>query len=603
MILRLTALGCVLAALLLSEGQTKTCLPAFPGAEGAGACASGGRGGSVYVVTNLNADGPGSLADAVSRPNRIVIFAVSGTIDLTRKKGKHSGSIQIAQPNITVEGQSAPGEGICIRGGSIQVAAGNVILRYLRVRRGFVASGNSGDAIDIKGQFSNVIVDHVSTSWATDENLTLTNANNVTAQYSIAAEGLDYYNPEQSPFRHSEGSLFGSQTPGGHMTIHHTIYAHNRLRSPRTTGHSGPGAPPVLDFHNNVVYDGKEYTSHTGSQAVYLNWTNNYYKDGPSTGIEGAEVKQVIFTFMKAPESRMYLNGNYVYGSPERTANNWRAVVYHSEGQNEKIMRVDKPFDGPPVTKQSAVEAFETVLANAGATLPGRDAVDARIVRDIREGTGAVINFETDIREPGRWQTYHSLPAPADSDGDGIPDYWEEQFGLRKNSADDATHDPDGDGYTNIEEFLNNTDPRGGTTPIVYVSAIGSRAYRQDGKPGEIRFTRTGDTGQALEVRYTLSGAERRITMPRGAASAAIAVPAGTEDVVVARIAADPAYHIGCPMQALVAVENSASPIPVKLADLDPEGAPTEAARKRGEEQMKEHKVWKAEKLKARGDK
>lgn len=248
MILRLIALAGVILALLLAEEHAKHCLPSFPGAEGAGACASGGRGGSVYRVINLNADGPGSLADAVSRPNRIVVFAVSGTIDLTRKNGKHSGALQIAQPNITVAGQSAPGEGICIRGGSIHVAAGNVILRHLRVRRGYVASGSSGDSVDIKGQFENVIVDHISTSWATDENLTLTNATNVTAQYCIAAEGLDYYNPEQSPFRHSEGSLFGSHTPGGHMTIHHTIYAHNRLRNPRTTGHSGPGAPPVLSF-------------------------------------------------------------------------------------------------------------------------------------------------------------------------------------------------------------------------------------------------------------------------------------------------------------------------------------------------------------------
>jgi hypothetical protein len=388
------------------------------------------------------------------------------------------------------------------------------------------------------------------------------------------------------------------------MTIHHTLYAHNRLRNPRTTGHSGPGAPPVLDFHNNVVYDAKEYTSHTGSQAVHLNWTNNYYKDGPSTGIEGGEVKHVIFTFMKSPQSRMYLEGNFVDGSPERTANNWRAVVYHSDGQNEKTMRVDKPFEAPPVAKQTALEAFETVLENAGATLPGRDAVDARIVRDTREGTGAVINFETDIPEPGRWQQYHSLAASADSDGDGIPDYWEEQFGLNKNSAADAMRDSDGDGYANIEEFLNNTDPRGGSVPIVYVSASGSRAYRQDGKAGEFRFTRTGDTAQALEVRYALTGGgERKIVIPRGAASAVIAVPPGKEDIVVARIVAQSAYHIGCPMQAVVAVANSASPVPVRLADLDPEGAPTEAARKRGEEQMKEHKVWKAEKLKARGDK
>src|SRR5436189_1080677 len=139
---------------------------AFPGAEGAAAYATGGRGGSVYRVTNLNADGPGSLADAVSQPNRIVVFAVSGTIDLTRTKGKHSGSIQIAQPNITIAGQSSPGEGICIRGGGIHVAAGNVIVRYMRVRRGFIASGNSGDSVTIKGQLENVILDHVSTSWA-----------------------------------------------------------------------------------------------------------------------------------------------------------------------------------------------------------------------------------------------------------------------------------------------------------------------------------------------------------------------------------------------------------------------------------------------------
>src|SRR6185369_5975909 len=114
-------------------------------------------------------------------------------------------------------------------------------------------------------------------------------------------------------------------------------------------------------------------------------------------------------------------------------------------------------------TKQSAQAAYEDVLVNAGATLPARDAVDARIIRDIREGTGAVINFEADIPEPGRWQTYHSLPAPADSDGDGIPDYWEEQFGLNKKSAADAIQDSDGDGYTNIEEYLNNTDPKGGS--------------------------------------------------------------------------------------------------------------------------------------------
>ena len=596
MILRRPACVCAALALALAllAASAPHRLPAFPGAEGAGAFATGGRGGSVYRVTNLNPDGPGSLADAVSRPNRIIVFTVSGTIDLTRGSGKHAVSIKIAQPNITIEGQSAPGEGICIKGGGIHVGAGNVIIRYLRVRRGFIAKGSSGDAIDIKGDFENVIVDHVSASWSTDETITLTHANNVTAQYSIAAEGLDYYNPEQSPFRHSEGSLFGTQTPGGHMTVHHMIYAHNRLRNPRTTGHDGAGMPPILEARNNVIYDAKEYTSHTGSQPVYLNWINNYYKDGPSTGIEGGEVKQVIFTFMKSPLSRMYLSGNYVDGSPERTANNWLAVVYRNEGQTEGAIRVDKPFDAPAVTTQPALAAYETVLAEAGCTLPSRDAVDARIVRDIREGTGAVVNFETDIPEPGRWQTYHSLPAPRDSDGDGIPDYWEEQFGLDKANPADAMLDSDGDGYSNIEKFLNNTDPRGGSTPIVYISASGSRAYRQDGHAGELRFSRTGATDQALDVRYTVSGSPPRIiTIPPGARYATLPVPPAKEDLVIATLQQDAAYHIGCPISALVAVESGSTPPPVKLADLDPDGAPTAADQKRGAEQMKEHKEFK----------
>src|SRR5579862_6333042 len=159
MILRFAAVVCSTLGLALLIASDDARLPAFPGAEGAGAYATGGRGGSVYRVTNLNAEGPGSLADAVSRPNRIVVFTVSGIIDITRKEGKHAGSIKIMQPNITIEGQSAPGEGICIRGGSIHVGAGNVIIRYLRVRRGYVTKGSSGDSIDIKGDFENVIVD------------------------------------------------------------------------------------------------------------------------------------------------------------------------------------------------------------------------------------------------------------------------------------------------------------------------------------------------------------------------------------------------------------------------------------------------------------
>jgi hypothetical protein len=582
--------------LLLTAGRAAAPVPAFPGAEGAGAYATGGRHGTVYRVTNLNTRGPGSLADAVSQPNRIIVFTVSGIIDLSAS-GKRKASIEIAQPNITIAGQTAPGDGICIKGGALRISAGNVIVRYLRIRRGFNSIGDTGDALDIKGSFEDVIVDHVSTSWATDENLTLTNANRVTAQYSIAAEGLDYFNPNQSPNRHSEGSLFGSQAPGGTMTIHHSIYAHNRLRNPRTTG--GGATPPLLDFRNNVIYDWKELASHTGSQAVSLNLVNNYYLDGPSTGIDGHDAKGVIFTFMSDEPHRLYAAGNVVAGDEARTADNWSAIRYHrplAPAKNSKIklarnvVRASAPLQTPPVTTQTAAEAFETVLESAGATLPARDVVDLRIIRDIRARTGAVINFETDIPEPGRWPVYHSLPAPLDTDGDGIPDYWEDQFGLDKHSAADAMRDSGQDGYANIEKFLNNIDPRGGALPIVFVSVPVSRAYRQGGEAGEFQFNRTGSVAEQLEVRFTLGGSPRSVTITAGRTSARVTVLPAEQEMVVATIQPAAGYHVGCPVSALVVVENGSPPAPVDLARVDPRGGVSDNVRKRGEANLEAHK-------------
>ncbi len=562
-------------------------IPAFPGAEGAGAQASGGRAGSVYRVTNLNTSGPGSFADAVSRPNRIIVFTVSGTIDLGTG-GKSKRALVIAQPNLTIEGQTAPGEGICIRGGSLRIAASNVIVRHLRIRRGSNTLGDMGDAINVKGDLENVILDHVSTSWATDENLTLTVANRVTAQYSIAAEGLDYFNPNQSPNRHSEGSLFGSQTPGGAMTIHHSLYAHNRLRNPRTTGGGSP--PPHLDFRNNVIYDWKEFASHTGNEAVELNLVNNYYKPGPSTGVEGGPAAHTIFTFMSPEAHRLYAAGNVLHGDPTRSVDNWQAIGYAHKGKPAEGLRSDSPVLTPAVTTSSALEAFETVLAEAGATLPARDAVDLRIVNDVRHGSGAVINFETDISPAGRWQVYHSLPSPADSDGDGIPDYWQEQFSLPKNSA---MQDTDGDGYTNIEEYANNTDPRGGSQPLVYISAGISRAYREGGRPGELLVHRTGPADAALVVRYRIGGAAESLTIAAGHTAAAIPVAPGSGDSVVASVEPGEGYHLGCPRAAMVVIEDGPPPVPVDISKVDAEGGVSEATRQLGEANLKAHKLAK----------
>ena len=256
---------------LLGAAPLYAATPAFPGAEGAGAGATGGRGGTIVHVTNLNLDGPGSFADAVSAGDRVVVFDVSGVIDLNGDKDKKGGKLEIDHPNVTILGQTAPGEGICLKNGALFIRVGNVIVRHLRVRRGYVSEGDMGDAIDVKpdakgvkmaptGQtqadfekikkkkaergkemkafadIDDVVIDHCSTSWATDENLTVTHTGRATISYSIAAEGLDYTNPNQTPMNHSEGSLWGSSAPDGRSTMHHMLYANNRLRNPRTVG-------------------------------------------------------------------------------------------------------------------------------------------------------------------------------------------------------------------------------------------------------------------------------------------------------------------------------------------------------------------------------
>ncbi len=467
-------------------------VPAFPGAEGAGMFATGGRGGTVVRVTNLNAHGPGSLAEAVSGPDRIVVFDVSGIIDLARE-GK-GGRIEVAYPNITIAGQTAPGEGICLRGGALQISAPNVIVRHVRSRRGYISEGEMGDAIAVKpkargeatsatGQspeefekirikkiergrqvsvftdIDDILIDHCSASWATDENLTMTHAGRSTVSYSIAAEGLDYANPQQTPPNHSEGGLWGSAAPDGRSSMHHMLFAHNRLRNPRTT--AGADIPPVLTLYNSVVYNWSEYATHTGSQRVFLQWLANMYVPGPDTP---AATRSIGFQFHGDPGARVFARGNVLEGSPAATADNRLAVGHNNKFKNmpaaeKAAMVVDQPFAELPPGLQTAGQALATVLDEAGATLPARDSVDARIVASVRHRTGRVIEKETDLPEADRWPDYRSLPPPPDFDGDGLPDFWETQFGLDpRNPADAASLGARG--YANIEHYFNNTDPR-----------------------------------------------------------------------------------------------------------------------------------------------
>jgi hypothetical protein len=597
----------ILAFSLGLAHAAETRIPAFPGAEGAGMYATGGRGGSVVVVTNLNPEGPGSFADAVSQPNRIVVFAVSGIIDLSKmgRPGKEkAGKIAISQPNITIAGQTAPGEGICIKGGTLLINANNVIVRHLRSRRGWNFERDTGDAIEFKapslgeaqvpagqtdeafkkrqekkeergktvhefGGMTDVIVDHCSASWATDENLTCTHVDRATLSWNIAAEGLDYTNPKQTPPNHSEGGLWGSGAPDGRATMHHMLYAHNRLRNPRLTG--GDDVPAVLTMYNSVVYNWLEYATHTGSERVHFNWVNNYYKPGPSTPVE---IATHAFEFHGDPEARVYAHGNHIGASAEASANNKLAVFHNQKFKkmsvaDKEAMKVDAPFGEPLPPMQSAQEAYEAVMADAGATLPARDAVDLRIIKTVREGRGTVIQKETDLPENQRWPDYRSLSAPADADKDGLPDFWETQFDLNPQDAKDSARISAG-GYANIEHYINNTSPRAEGTPMVSISSTVSRAHSD--QAGEWLVTRSGPVQTALTVRYVVSGTAESgsdfeplsgsITIPAGKTAAPISLQpaAGTKDdktVVITLATDDPACHVGCPSSSLVVIRRT----------------------------------------------
>jgi hypothetical protein len=591
---------------LFAEDKT----PAFPGVEGDGRYTTGGRGGKIVHVTNLSQSGPGSFADAVSEGNRIVVFDISGIIDLTaaregkKAEKKAGGRISIAQPNITVAGQTAPGEGICIKGGTLHISAGNVIVRYLRSRRGWIREGDTGDGIEAKGETTgeakteggqtseafgkrakkkatrgkyihefantaNIVIDHCSTSWATDENLSCTHVDRSTVAWSIAAEGCDYANPKQTPPNHSEGSLWGSGVPDGRATMHHMLYAHNRLRNPRMTG--GPSIPPVLTFYNNVVYDWSEYPTHTGSERIHLQWLNNFYKPGPNTP---HDIAGLAFGFHGDPDAAIYAGGNVIEGHDANTRDNklaiaWDPKKFKKATPDEKAkMIVAQPFIGLPSPLQSAPEAYEAVLDDVGATLPARDAVDLRIVNSVRGGNGKIIEKETDFPEDQRWPDYYSLPLPKDTDGDGIPDFWEYQFALNPGDAGDAAAISAG-GYANIEHYFNNSDPTGANATIIFVSARVSRATPEKGQAGEWRISRTGDLSKAVEVPYTLGGdaisgedfeaLPGTVTIPSGQRNVKITLnplkTAHDNRTVILNLPTEKtALKVGCPASSLVVI-------------------------------------------------
>jgi pectate lyase len=423
------------AACLLSSIAFAAEIPAFPGAEGFGSRTPGGRGGKVFLVTNLNDAGPGSFRTACEgKGPRIVVFRVSGLIDLKTP-------VRIAEPNITIAGQTAPGDGVCLRGRGLIIESHDVVVRYLRSRPGDIGGGEP-DAMSIGGDSRNVVIDHCSASWATDENLSPSGGiAGVTVQWCLIAEGLNHNLHHKGA--HGYGSL--CRAIGG-ISLHHNLWAHNHGRNPRIGDNYGKPPYPTYDIRNNVMYNFGALS--VVGDTLSANYVANYWKPGPNSSLE----PRARLGPTNTAALKFFVQGNFVPGHPEFT-NDAKSLFSRTEREGRKLVEiVPKPFDTPPVQATSALKAYDQVLASAGAVLPARDAVDRRIVTEVRNGTGAIIDSQWEV---GGWPEYKSTRPPRDSDRDGMPDDWEIAHGLNPHDPSDSAQDRDGNGYTNVEDYIN----------------------------------------------------------------------------------------------------------------------------------------------------
>ena len=442
-------------------------IPAFPGAEGGGMYTPGGRGGKVMVVTSLADRGPGTLREACETGGaRIVVFAVSGVIRL-------EAPINIRAPYLTIAGQTAPGDGICVTGASFLIDTHDVIIRHMRFRRGQTDVAFRDDALG--GQaVGNIMIDHVSASWGLDENMSIYRhvynrqadgkglklpTVNISIQNSIFSECLDMYN-----------HAFGATIGGHNSTFARNVFACNISRN------CSVGMNGSFNFINNTVFNWWNRTVDGGDNTSYMNVINNNYKPGPIT----PEGKPIAWRIVKvengrSPEGRgqfgrAYVSGNKTWGNAEVTADNWKGGVQAGDQfvteENEqlwKMVHMEKPFEMAPVTILPTDEAYDFVMKHAGASFPKRDAVDTRMMKQVK--TGKIFYAKdakehqplyvkrrlpadsykrgiiTDPQQVGGLPTYKSGVGPVDSDKDGMPDQWEEKYGLNPNDASDANGD------------------------------------------------------------------------------------------------------------------------------------------------------------------
>lgn len=463
------------------EDLIKSEIPAFPGAEGGGAYTPGGRGGKVITVTSLADSGPGTFREACETGGaRIIVFNVSGIIRL-------KSPINIRAPYITIAGQTAPGDGVCITGASVLLDTHDIIIRHMRFRRGQQDVAFRDDALG-GNCIGNIIIDHCSATWGLDENMSIYRhvynrgkdgyglklpTVNITIQNSIFAEALDVYN-----------HAFGATIGGHNCMFCRNLFASNISRN------CSIGMNEDFNFVNNVTFNWWNRSIDGGDNTSRLNIINNYFKPGPITPKDQPIAYRIIkletgrSAEAKNKYGKAYVNGNIVVGNKEVTQNNWNGGVqgYDPKKADTPIeeVRMEKPFNMPYVNIMNTKDAYKWVINNVGATFPKRDAVDQRIVKTVKTGKTYYVKDAKEFISP---YVKRRLPADSykqgiitdpsqvgglpeyngtlyiDTDKDGMPDAWEIKYGLNPNDSSDAVLDCNGDGYTNIEKYINGIDP------------------------------------------------------------------------------------------------------------------------------------------------
>ncbi|RYY71529.1 MAG: pectate lyase [Chitinophagaceae bacterium] len=434
---------------------------AFPGAEGFGKYTTGGRGGKVMIVSNLNDKGEGSFRKAAeSSGKRIIVFAISGTIHLESK-------ISI-KGDVTIAGQTAPGDGICLADNAVGLGGDNIIVRYLRFRMGDkyqkagMVDGSGGDDAFGGARRKNIIVDHCSMSWSTDEVFSVYGGDSTTLQWNLISEPLNYSYHFETGDKDWEHHGYGGIWGGSHLSAHHNLFAHCVSRNPRFNGTRLGATQEFADFRNNVIYNWGSNNVYGGEAGLY-NIVNNYFKYGPSTSpsvryriVNPSKTDQLYF-------GKWYVAGNYVDGAPEVSNNNWLGI-HMGKGDTEadkKAAVAPAVFAAVVIPERTARQAYDDVLLKVGASFK-RDTMDQRIINNVKDRTGNFVDVQGGFPHGtsyeltvNAWPVLKALTARVDADQDGMPDEWEKANGLNSTVASDAAAFTLSKSYTNIEVYIN----------------------------------------------------------------------------------------------------------------------------------------------------